>query len=112
MASPNQQYQKPSKKSAPPMEQAPPPAPVTTVSQDQLSQSGYSAAWTSISQRQQPAPSTVASTAAGGGSTCGKPFNVMDELEQRKSWAVGTVIEVFSASATKWYIAQLVQVGE
>lgn len=30
----------------------------------------------------------------------------------RQSWAVGAVIEVFSSSAAKWYVAQVVQVGE
>merc|ERR1719421_1529441 len=36
----------------------------------------------------------------------------MDELNQRKSWDVGCVLEVFSSSAGKWYIAQLAQVGD
>merc|ERR1719478_190686 len=30
----------------------------------------------------------------------------------RESWAVGSIIEVFSSSAGKWYIAQVVQLGE
>merc|ERR1719421_2808671 len=36
----------------------------------------------------------------------------MDELNQRKSWDVGCVLEVFSSSAGKWYIGQIAQVGE
>merc|ERR1719217_946656 len=76
------------------------------VSQDTAT-SGFSAAWTSVSQQHQ-ASSVISSNVM---SSASKAFNVMDELEQRKSWAVGTVMEVFSASASKWYIAQVVQVG-
>jgi len=103
MASPNyKQQQTPKKAHSPPMHQAPPPV----VSQD--SQFSGFTALTSISQQQQrhQAPSTVGSTATE------RPLNVADELKERQSWAVGTVIEVFSSSAAKWYIAQVAQVGE
>jgi len=67
---------------------------------------------TSISQqrpqqtpRETPAPSNV-------GSCVPKALNVADELTERKNWSVGSVLEVFSASASKWYIAQLVEVGD
>jgi len=100
-----QHFPQTSKKKAP-MEQAPSPAPARMVSQDTAT-SGFSAAWTSVSQQHQ-ASSVISSNVM---SSASKAFNVMDELEQRKSWAVGTVMEVFSASASKWYIAQVVQVG-
>jgi hypothetical protein len=37
---------------------------------------------------------------------------VGEELKMREAWAVGSILEVFSSSAAKWYIAQLAQVGE
>lgn len=70
--------------------------------------SGFESHLTSISQRrpqQTPVPSNV-------GSCMSRAVNVVDELKERENWNVGTVIEVFSSSASKWYIAQLVEVGE
>lgn len=112
-----QHKQQPSQKKKappPPMQQAPPPV---VSQQDSLSGSGFSQAWTSVSQRQQQAPSSVATASFAGQSAAGsaapvKPMNVMDELNQRKAWDVGSVLEVFSSSVGKWYIAQIAQVGE
>lgn len=69
--------------------------------------SGFESHLTSISQQrpqQTPAPSNLGSAVSR--------LNVADELTERKNWSVGSVLEVFSASASKWYIAQLVEVGE
>lgn len=44
-------------------------------------------------------------------SVSGAKMNVQDELKLRESWSVGSVIEVYSSSASKWYIAQVVKVG-
>jgi len=52
------------------------------------------------------APSSIATSVAPN-----KPMNVLDELKLRESWIVGSVMEVFSSSAAKWYIAQVKDVG-
>merc|ERR1719453_2269848 len=65
---------------------------------------------TSISQ-QRPNPQASPST-SNAGSCAPKQMSVKEELKERENWAVGSVVEVFSASASKWYIAQVVQVGD
>jgi len=70
--------------------------------------SGFESHLTSISQqrpRETPAASNV-------GSCMSRPGNVVDELKERESWAVGSVLEVHSASVSKWFIAQLVEEGD
>jgi len=73
--------------------------------------SGYdSDNMTSISQ-QRPQPTPTPSS-VGTGMGAARAQNVADELTERKNWSVGCVIEVYSGSASKWFIAQLVEVGE
>lgn len=67
-------------------------------------------ALTSVSQ-QRPCPSMAPSN-VGSCAPEARTLNVGEELKMRESWAVGSVIEVFSSSAAKWYIAQVVQLGE
>lgn len=41
-----------------------------------------------------------------------RPVITGDELQQRELWTVGSCVEVFSSSASKWYIAQVKALGE
>jgi len=40
------------------------------------------------------------------------PSHVADELKAREAWVVGSIIEVYSASAGRWYVAQICQVSD
>lgn len=40
------------------------------------------------------------------------PSHVADELKAREAWVVGSIIEVYSASAGRWYVAQVCQVTD
>jgi len=69
-----------------------------------------------FAHQQQPMPShqapppqdSPASIAQGANAV---KVNVQDELKLRESWNVGSVIEAYSSSSSKWYIAQVVKVG-
>jgi len=54
-------------------------------------------------------PQDSSSSCAHGASAA--KVNVQDELRLRESWKVGSVIEVYSTSSSKWYIAQVVKIG-
>jgi hypothetical protein len=77
----------------------PPPPPPQPQQQQQQQQQ--------MPPHQAPPPQD---SARAQGANAGK-MNVQDELQMRQSWAVGSVIEVYSSSASKWYIASVVKVG-
>jgi len=58
---------------------------------------------------QAPPPQDSSASVAQGANP--HKINVPDELKLRESWKVGSVIEVYSSSSAKWYIAQVVKVG-
>jgi len=88
----------------------PPPSPSQQVQGTESQYSGFTAL-TSISQQHQPCPSMAPSN-VGSIAPAARTMNVTEELKMREAWAVGSVVEVYSASASKWYIAQVVQLGE
>lgn len=74
-------------------------------------QSGFTAL-TSVSRQHHHHCPSMAPSNVGSCAPVAQTMSVSEELKMRQSWAVGAVIEVFSSSAAKWYIAQVVQVGE
>jgi len=78
---------------------------------------GSEAAWRRENQENATNSNRVAmlgeaQSAVGGSVAAHAPENSLDDLQQREYWAVGSCMEVFSSSASKWYIAQVTDVGE
>lgn len=92
-------------------QQSPPePPPKQSCPTTESQYSGFTAL-TSVSQ-QQPCPSMAPSNVGTSVAPAAASLTVAQELKMRETWAVASVIEVFSSSAAKWYIAQVVQMGE
>jgi len=109
-----QHHHTPAKPRQTPRQQAPPgSSPVSRqASNIDMSCSNFSQALTSVSRQAYTEANTEPYTPSNVGSSAPRSLNVGEELKMREAWAVGSILEVFSSSAAKWYIAQLAQVGE
>jgi hypothetical protein len=68
---------------------------------------GWPATQANATNSNQVGMETEATGAVGSSLAAKRPPNTSDELQRRELWTVGSCLEVFSSTASKWYIAQV-----